>query len=124
MLKQQARTIAALLYASDLAVTLAALPAAYVHATEVGGTHPALVEAMGFGRPLAVHDTSENREVAGEAAVYFTARMPATLARALATLLSDSAERIRRGHLAAERARARYRWADVTDAYERLLAGS
>src|SRR6185503_10620370 len=37
----------------------------YVHATEVGGTHPALVEAMGYGNCVVVHDTPENREVAG-----------------------------------------------------------
>ena len=38
---------------------------AYVHATEVGGTHPALVEAMGYGNCVVVHDTPENREVGG-----------------------------------------------------------
>ncbi len=40
---------------------------AYVHATEVGGTHPALVEAMGYGNCVLVNDTPENREVAGDA---------------------------------------------------------
>ncbi|HET9795498.1 MAG TPA: DUF1972 domain-containing protein, partial [Thermoanaerobaculia bacterium] len=34
---------------------------AYVQATEVGGTHPALVEAMGAGRIVAYHDSPENR---------------------------------------------------------------
>ena len=38
---------------------------AYIHATEVGGTHPALVEAMGYGNCVVVHDTPENVEVAG-----------------------------------------------------------
>ena len=37
---------------------------AYVHATEVGGTHPALIEAMGRGCPVLYLDTPENREVA------------------------------------------------------------
>ena len=53
---------------------------AYVHATEVGGTHPALVEAMGFGNCVLVNDTPENREVAGDAALYFRAAEPAGLA--------------------------------------------
>jgi glycosyltransferase involved in cell wall biosynthesis len=97
--------------------------AAYVHATEVGGTHPALVEAMGFGRPVVVHDTPENREVAGETALYFDAAEPPTLARALARLLSDGEERERRGGAALRRARERYRWDAVADAYERLLSG-
>ena len=52
----------------------------YIHATEVGGTHPALVEAMGYGNCLVVNDTPENREVAGDTALYFRADSPATLA--------------------------------------------
>jgi glycosyltransferase involved in cell wall biosynthesis len=33
----------------------------YVHATEVGGTHPALIEAMGAGNCVIVYDTPESR---------------------------------------------------------------
>ncbi len=62
---------------------LLANAALYVHATEVGGTHPALLEAMGFGRPLVVHDTPENREAAGRAALYADAARPETLTRAI-----------------------------------------
>ena len=43
----------------------------YVHATEVGGTHPALVEAMGMSRGVLVADTPENREVAGRRRILF-----------------------------------------------------
>jgi glycosyltransferase involved in cell wall biosynthesis len=102
---------------------LLANAAAYVHATEVGGTHPALVEAMGFGRPVLVNDTPENREAAGDAAVYWDVRDPASLTRGLTALLSDERERFRRGEAARARAMALYRWDAVTDAYERLLAG-
>ncbi len=45
---------------------------AYVHATEVGGTHPALIEAMGRGALTLYLDTPENAEVAGGAALPFT----------------------------------------------------
>jgi glycosyltransferase involved in cell wall biosynthesis len=103
---------------------LMANAAAYVHATEVGGTHPALLEAMGFGRPLLVHDTPENREAAGETAIYWDARRPETLAEGLAVLFSDPDGLRRRGEAARARASALYRWSDVTDAYERLLSGS
>src|SRR5437867_2013254 len=44
---------------------------AYVHATEVGGTHPALVEAMGAGNCVIVKDTPENREVVGDCGLFF-----------------------------------------------------
>ena len=96
--------------------------AAYVHATDVGGTHPALVEAMGFGLPLLVHDTPENREVAGSVALYWDARRPETLAASLSALFSVPEERRLRGEAARARALEKYRWSDVTEAYERLLS--
>ena len=95
----------------------------YIHATEVGGTHPALVEAMGYANPVLVNDTPENREVAGDAAVYFRAAQPATLTSALTDFLAaPDAERRRLSQAAAERARDRYSWDRVVTAYERLFA--
>src|SRR6185369_8576183 len=44
---------------------------AYVHATEVGGTHPALIEAMGRGALTLYLDTPENAEVASGAGLPF-----------------------------------------------------
>ena len=44
---------------------------AYIHATEVGGTHPALIEAMGRGALVLYRDTPENIEVAGDAGIPF-----------------------------------------------------
>ncbi len=101
---------------------------AYVHATEVGGTHPALVEAMGYGNAVVVNDTPENREVAGEAAVYFNASEPATLTTSLNRLADNFGDLARRlGRLAGDRVSCRYRWEQVTDRYEacfsRLIAG-
>ena len=98
--------------------------AVYVHATEVGGTHPALVEAMGAGRPLVVHDTPENRETSGEAALYVDARRAESLAAGLTALLSDPAARESSGRAARARACALYLWDSVADAYEALLAGA
>lgn len=94
---------------------------AYVHATEVGGTHPALVEAMGYGNCPVVNDTPENREVAGEAAIYFRAEAPETLAKALAHLLAAPEEARARGAAAAERAARLYSWERVTDLYAELF---
>ena len=45
----------------------------YVHATEVGGTHPALVEALARGARCCTSIRPENREVAGAAGLPFTA---------------------------------------------------
>ena len=103
---------------------LLAHAAVYVHATEVGGTHPALLEAMGFGRPLVVHDTPENRETAGSTALYADAAHPETLGRAIAALLADPERRRILGDAARARAGALYRWDAVTDAYEKVLSGA
>ncbi len=92
----------------------------YVHATEVGGTHPALVEAMAAGLPVLYLDTPENREVAAEAGLPFASEDE--LAARIEFLLANAAERQRLGRLAGERARRLYDWEEVTSAYERLFA--
>lgn len=92
---------------------------AYVHATEVGGTHPALIEAMGRGAVVLYLDTPENAEVAGGVGIAFE---PSTLAERMREVLAMSPEeRARMGRVAAERVRERYSWDAVTDAYERLF---
>lgn len=94
---------------------------AYVHATEVGGTHPALVEAMGYGNCVVVNDTPENREVAGEPGLYFRAADPASLTRRLEEVRRDPGEARRRGEAAARRATERYDWDRVAERYRRLF---
>lgn len=94
---------------------------AYVHATEVGGTHPALVEAMGYGNCLLVNDAPENREVAADTALWFEAAHPATLSRAFEAVLADPEAAAERRRAAAERARRLYSWPRVVDAYVRLF---
>jgi glycosyltransferase involved in cell wall biosynthesis len=93
----------------------------YVHATEVGGTHPALVEAMGFGNGVVVNDVIENREVAGDAALYFDARRPATLTSLLERLDDDPDLVASLRQRAAARARATYSWDHITDQYEAVF---
>jgi glycosyltransferase involved in cell wall biosynthesis len=94
---------------------------AYVHATEVGGTHPALIEAMGRGALTLYLDTEENAEVAGGAGIPFTHdTLDALLREVLA--MSEQERRLWRTR-ALERVRERYSWDAVTDAYERLLTG-
>ncbi len=92
---------------------------AYIHATEVGGTHPALIEAMGRGALILYLNTAENAEVAGGAGLPF---QPHTLTRVLECALEmPEAERETLRTQARERVRAHYSWDAVTDAYEKLL---
>jgi glycosyltransferase involved in cell wall biosynthesis len=94
---------------------------AYVHATEVGGTHPALVEAMGYGNCAIVNDTPENREVAGGVGLYFRAEAPASLAEALDRVRLDPLRAAARGRAAARRAALLYSWERVADRYAGLF---
>jgi glycosyltransferase involved in cell wall biosynthesis len=95
--------------------------AVYVHATEVGGTHPALVEALGYGRPVVYNATPENEEVAGGAGLPFDVRRPETLARILTGLLDEPESASVWKERARARAGERYRWDDVTDRYEKVF---
>lgn len=93
----------------------------YIHATEVGGTHPALVEALGRRCAVLYLDTPENREAAGTAGLPFTAR-PGELRARVDELCDASAATLARLRGDAGReAAARYDWEAVTDEYERLL---
>jgi glycosyltransferase involved in cell wall biosynthesis len=94
---------------------------AYVHATEVGGTHPALVEAMGAGRPVFYLDNLANREVVGGAGVAFRFAGSPTLGVVLADYLADEARLADLGERARARVGERYRWEQVVCAYEELL---
>ena len=66
---------------------------AYIHATEVGGTHPALIEAMGRGALTLYLDTPENAEVAGGAGHPVHARqiLPSVMRQRSATCRKPSA---------------------------------
>ena len=92
----------------------------YVHATEVGGTHPALIEAMGAGNLCLVLDTPENREVAGPAAWFFAdeTELVGLLARA-ALLQPDELATLRAQARAL--AEERYSWRAVGASYLALL---
>ena len=94
---------------------------AYVQATSVGGTHPALVESMGAGNLTLAFETPENVEVlAGTGLTFGDA---AALTSHLTGIVQDPGapefERLR--SLARDRARAVYSWDAVTDQYEQLF---
>jgi glycosyltransferase involved in cell wall biosynthesis len=92
---------------------------AYIHATEVGGTHPALIEAMGRGALTLYLDTPENAEVAGGAGIPFThENLPEVIEL---TSIMASPEREMWKLRAIKRVEERYSWDAVTDSYEDLL---
>jgi glycosyltransferase involved in cell wall biosynthesis len=94
----------------------------YIHATEVGGTHPALIEAMGLANLIIANGTPENIEVLGDAGIVYRKNDVDDLARCIQEA-ADSPERYEPLKLAARaRAQAHYSWANVVADYERLFA--
>ena len=92
---------------------------AYIQATEVGGTHPALLEAMGAGNCVIAKDTPENHEVLADTGLFF--RDAEDLGHQIRLTLADPSLMSRMRECAHGRAKARYSWEAVTDAYERLF---
>ena len=93
----------------------------YFHGHSVGGTNPALVQAMALGAPTVALDTVYNREVLGPDHTAFVAAEPSGIASAISTVLHDPEEQERMSALATERARARYSWRSVSAGYEAAL---
>lgn len=94
----------------------------FVETSGVGGTHPALVEAMAHGACVITNNTPENLETIGDAGFSYEGRRGAeSLRPLLARLLADPARVDDYRRRAMERARAVYTWEAVTDAYEQLF---
>jgi len=88
----------------------------FVLPDEVGGTHPALVEAMGFGNCVIVNDTPSNLEVVGDAGFsYRGSEQYRNLLTKLQMLVDRPDLVLEYRAMAHERAQASYRWEDVID---------
>jgi glycosyltransferase involved in cell wall biosynthesis len=94
---------------------------AYIQATTVGGSHPALIEAMGAGNLVLAFATPENREVAGDCGLLFESR--AQLASHLRRIVANPDDPEFAALRAAARSAAdeRFSWDAVTTAYEALF---
>jgi glycosyltransferase involved in cell wall biosynthesis len=93
---------------------------AYFHGHSVGGTNPALVQAMACGAPVVARDTVFNREVLTDAGV-FVSPEPDDIATGVLTLLDDPARQQRLSARALERATTAYSWETVQAAYRDTL---
>ncbi len=100
-------------------VALQRQAACYVAAGEVGGIHPALVEAMTFGGAIVANDVVEHREALGEGGLYYRGR--AELAAAISRVLTEAGLGDMLRARARARAATRYRWDVVTERYEALF---
>jgi glycosyltransferase involved in cell wall biosynthesis len=94
----------------------------FVVPTEVGGTHPVLLEAMAAGNAVVVNDHAPNLEVVGDAGESYRGEDGApALAAVLTALLADPDRIAELRRRARDRADRLYSWDAVTDAYEALV---
>jgi glycosyltransferase involved in cell wall biosynthesis len=91
----------------------------YVHATEVGGTHPALLEAMGYGNCVLTLASPENIEAVGDAGIPYIDEFD--LAEKLRRVLRDGSLVHAYRHRAQQRVQNHYDWERVVDQYEELF---
>jgi len=93
---------------------------AYFHGHSVGGTNPALVQAMACGAPVVARDTPYNQEVLGDEGLFVAAdsvRIEQTIRR----VLTDSALRDDLRATSIGRAAGDYSWDSVCAKYESAL---
>jgi len=88
----------------------------YVHGNSVGGTNPALLEAMAFCRRVAAIDCIFNREVLGDTAAFFKV---ADISLVLIGTISQSEQ----SRQLRARVESRYQWDEVAASYLRLSDG-
>ncbi|RIJ76900.1 glycosyltransferase [Nakamurella silvestris] len=94
---------------------------AYFHGHSVGGTNPALVQAMACGAPTVARDTVYNREVAGPGGL-FAAPTATSILSQIERLMDDPGRQLDLSKYLTERAATDYSWHSVNTGYENALA--
>lgn len=92
----------------------------YFHGHSVGGTNPALVQAIACGAPVVARDTVYNREVLGDEGT-FVEPYPEAIARGVLGMLENPSSQLRAEENALRRSHADYTWEIVCARYEDAL---
>jgi glycosyltransferase involved in cell wall biosynthesis len=92
----------------------------YFHGHSVGGTNPALVQAMACGAPIVARESRFNREVLGTSG-RFAAPEPQAIVKEVAAVLNRPAVQKSLSEAARQRAERSYSWPDVLRSYLNCL---
>lgn len=92
----------------------------YFHGHSVGGTNPALVQAMAAGAPVLARDTVYNREVLGPGGK-FVAADPDAISAGVLQMMDSKDERVDACRANLQRAEEQYSWTQVCKEYELAL---
>jgi glycosyltransferase involved in cell wall biosynthesis len=94
---------------------------AYIHGHSVGGTNPALLEAMSMKNLIIVHDNEFNREVGGQTILYF--KDANDLLARIEEIESKPGLFARLKEAAYSRVLSHYSWEDIVQEYDELFQG-
>lgn len=111
-------------YAQELLMKIRENAYGYFHGHEVGGTNPSLLEALGSTKLNLLLDVGFNREVAEEAALYWTkgnGNLAALIDKADGMSADD---RKAMGEKAKKRIRESYSWKKICGEYEDVFCGN
>lgn len=107
----------------DLLLRLWQHAGVYVHGHSVGGTNPALLQALGAGAPTLALDTVYNAEVVGSGAWNLYSHDAVLLAEKITALVSDAVLQDQVSAAGQNVVRGRYSWDAVLQAYYQVLVG-
>ncbi len=93
----------------------------YIQATEVGGTHPALIEAMGFGNCVIANGTPENIEVLGNTGLIYKKNNVEDLKKKMQFIIDNPQLISELGSNAQQKIEREYSWDSIANKYERLF---
>ena len=94
---------------------------AYIHGHSVGGTNPALLEAMSMKNLVIAHDNEFNREVGGQTTLYF--KDAGDLAAKIEEIENNPNLFAQLKEAAYSRVLSHYSWEDIAQEYDRLFQG-
>lgn len=92
----------------------------YFHGHSVGGTNPALVQAMALGAATVARDTVYNREVLSDSGVFVSPNRDAIIG-AIDHVMSNLELRLELSRAAIDRVAEEYTWESVCRSYHRAL---
>lgn len=94
----------------------------YVQATEVGGTHPALLEAMAYANCVIANNTPEHVEVLADTGLYYNKNNFLELRERMQYLLDNPQVISQFGERARSRVEEKYSWNKIINQYLHVIS--
>lgn len=91
----------------------------YIHGHSVGGTNPALVEAMSCGIPVLAHNNTFNKWVAGEKAEYFNNELD--IEEKIEEIINNNNKLINMSNHSKSRFNKFFKWEQILKDYEEVF---